>query len=601
MDVFDDVKLKSEAHVFQQPIAKVSKSSVCHRRTVFGRRSKLLVVVASVVTLVWYHYDFLHDTELPNPVPRSPQNFGADDFDWYALSPSRDLNWTSCYSGEKCARLLLPLDYDTPDSPATAIALRMIPATDLENYRGTIFLNPGGPGGSGTDFVRRVGQNISRVVGPSFDILGFDPRGTGRSTPSRDIWDIQEGHQLLNASDSSLGLFHSRAKLLAQRCEDRLGGEWGIGRFVTTANVVSDMLQINKQLGQDKLQYWGFSYGSVLGQYFAAMHPDKVKRLIVDGVYEAEDYRRGRWGTNIVDAEHVADAFFTFCHQAGAEKCSLHDSSPERIRERFLRVLDEVEKSPVGVPGAEPPAIVTRKALITQLFFGSYKPLVSYPIIANTIRALETGDQNILTALAPQLVNLAECQCDAVSDLNNLADNEATYSIACSDSDGTQWDEDAFREHYATLEGQSPLGAPLWAYLHMQCLEWKIRPKTRWTGSLGAQSTSHPILVLSARYDPVTPLADARLVQTRFGGAGLLVQESYGHCSLSSPSLCTARHVREYFINGTLPEEGAVCGVDELPFIGSVQGDVQTLSSEDAELLDALRDAATAMPVYNRL
>ena len=74
----------------------------------------------------------------------------------------------------------------------------------------------------------------------------------------RDIWSTQQGHQLLNASDSSLALFRSRAKLIAQRCEDRIGGEWGIGRFVSTANVVTDMLEINKKLGQEKLQYWGF-------------------------------------------------------------------------------------------------------------------------------------------------------------------------------------------------------------------------------------------------------------------------------------------------------------------------------------------------------
>ena len=152
----------------------------------------------------------------------------------------------------------------------------MIPATDKANYRGTIFLNPGGPGGSGTDFVGRVGKKIGSVVGPSFDLLGFDPRGTGMTTPlawcfntesERAIWNTQEGHQLLNASDESVSVFHARTKLLGQRCDKRIGGEWGIGRFVSTPNVARDMLEISQMLGQDKLQYWGFvgpSHPSIL-------------------------------------------------------------------------------------------------------------------------------------------------------------------------------------------------------------------------------------------------------------------------------------------------------------------------------------------------
>ncbi len=143
----------------------------------------------------------------------------------------------------------------------------MIPATDQDIYRGTIFLNPGGPGGSGVDFLERVGTNISRIVGPSFDVLSFDPRGIGRTTPlascfetasQRAIWATQEGHQLIDASDESLGIIHARAEVLAERCKEQLGGEWGIGRFATTPYVARDMLEITQSLGQEQLQYWGF-------------------------------------------------------------------------------------------------------------------------------------------------------------------------------------------------------------------------------------------------------------------------------------------------------------------------------------------------------
>ncbi len=173
--------------------------------------------------------------------------------------------WTPCYTDQKCARLLLPLDYDTPDSPTTVIALQMIPAADKQNYGGTLFINSGGPGGSGTNLVHRMGKNISRITGANFDMLGFDLRGTGWKRPAavcletelkRDIWNSQEGHGFLNASDSSLGMFHAQA--LADRCEYKLRGKWGIRCFVSTAYVARDMLEISHKLGQDQIQYWGF-------------------------------------------------------------------------------------------------------------------------------------------------------------------------------------------------------------------------------------------------------------------------------------------------------------------------------------------------------
>ena len=130
-----------------------------------------------------------------------------------------------------------------------------------------MFINPGGPGGSGTNLVERAGANISRIVGGSFDVLGFDPRGTGASTPradcfsskaQRDIWETQEGHRLPNISDGTIAFFRAREQVTAARCEAQIGGEDGIARFMSTASVSRDMLEISQMLGQEKLHYWGF-------------------------------------------------------------------------------------------------------------------------------------------------------------------------------------------------------------------------------------------------------------------------------------------------------------------------------------------------------
>ncbi|RPD73811.1 alpha/beta-hydrolase [Lentinus tigrinus ALCF2SS1-7] len=570
-----------------------------------SRRAKFWVITLAAVGTVCLHLGG-ETTQLPHV--SSPVSAVAE-FDWYALEPSTDINWTPCYDGHLCARLLLPLDYlsEDPDGPTTAIALRMIPAASrgTADYRGTVLINPGGPGGSGTNLVERAGANISRIVGGSFDVLGFDPRGTGASTPrvecfasaaERNIWMTQVGHQFLNASDHTLGLYRAREQVVAAKCEQAIGGELGIARFMSTASVATDMIKITEKLGQEKLHYWGFSYGSILGQYFSAMYPEKVGRVIIDGVYDGDNYRGALWSSNLADMEAVMDSLFTYCHEAGPLRCTLYESTPDTIRARYFGVLDEVARNPIAIPLAEPPVILTRKALITQLFSSSYKPLANYGTIVDTIRAIETGNQTALTALAPKIVDPTECKCSSGT-IPWLAENDAFNAIACGDGEEHPYDPEYYANYYDELVKDSPHGGPIWAVHYLQCAEWRVRPKWRYTGPLAAANTSHPLLLISPRYDPVCPLRDALAVRERYSGAGLLVQNSHGHCSLSAPSLCTAKHVRAYMEHGVLPKEGAVCEADELPLIGSVS-DVSAMSLEDQELLEAIRGLSEVVPMF---
>ncbi|KAI0661310.1 alpha/beta-hydrolase [Cubamyces menziesii] len=599
----DFVPAKVEGGLYPSQISPGTKPF--SSRTVISRRNKVIVAIITVAaTVAW---NLCRDTfDLPSSKDVRSSAAQDPEFDWFELDPASDIQWTDCYSGDKCARLLLPWDYGTPEGPSATIALRMIPAANRDNYKGTILINPGGPGGSGTSLVGRAGRTISRIVGDSFDILGFDPRGTGASTPSancfetdsqRKLWNLQDDHRLLNLTDDTVEFQWARANVVAQRCEAKIGGEWGIARFMSTADVARDMLEIVQKLGQEKLQYWGFSYGSVLGQYFSAIYPDKVGRVIIDGVYDSHNYRAALWDSNLADVDTVISSFFQFCHQAGPDKCPLYDSSPEKIRARYFNLLHAVEAEPVPVPSAEPPLLITRKVLQAQLFQATYKPLTAFSIVADTIHALEQGNQIALAKLAPRIVDPTECKCTVPKQWE--AGNEAWSAIACGDADPRPFDANAFAQHYLDLAKDSDFAAPLWAGSHLKCGAWRVRPKWRWTGPLEAQNTSHPLLVVSPQYDPVCPLRDAKAVQKRYHGAGLLVQNSHGHCSLSAPSLCTAKHVRAYMMNGTLPEPGTVCEADELPFVGSV-ANVRAMSQEDAELLEAMRGLSEVVPMLGK-
>ncbi|KAI1785869.1 alpha/beta-hydrolase [Ganoderma leucocontextum] len=525
--------------------------------------------------------DYLGALVSPAPVDNTGNTTGTD-FAWQSLQPSTDLKWVPCYDGQQCARLLLPLDYHSngPSGATTAIALRMIPARSHANYSGTVLVNPGGPGESGTDFMGLLGQSISDTVGDSFDVLGFDPRGVGASTPrldcfttqsERDIWNTQDGHQLLNVSDDALlNLYVARAKVVGERCAQRSAAEGDIARFMGTASVATDMLKIVEKLGQEKLQYWGFSYGTILGQYFAAMYPDKVGRMILDGVYDGHNYRSSLWNSNIVDNEAVIDSLFTFCHQAGPAKCALYESTPSAIRDRFFGVLEAVKQSPVPIPLAEPALVVTYKDLINMILINAYSPLDAYPFVVATIRAIEAGNQTLLAALAPGIISPVTCDCTPPA-LPLPANNyDALHAVACGDAAPQTFDRATYKAFFNDLTRVAPTVGPVWATYHLECTQWAVRPKWRYTGPLGARNTAHPLLIVQPKFDPAGPLQDALAVRERYGGAGLLVQDSYGHTSLSAPSVCTAKYVRAYMEVGTLPAEGTVCEPDALPFVGRV-------------------------------
>ncbi|KAM5543350.1 hypothetical protein V8D89_003224 [Ganoderma adspersum] len=528
------------------------------------------------------------------------------------LGPSTDIEWTPCYDGQQCARLLLPLDYQSngTSNATTAIALRMIPARDRANYKGSILINPGGPGGSGTKSMELggPGQIVSTIVGDSFDVLGFDPRGIGASTPrldcfttglERDMWSMQEGPQLLNASDDALLNFYAaRAKVEGDRCAQLSVVQGDVARFMGTASVATDMLKITEKLGQEKLQYWGFSYGTVLGQYFAAMYPDKVGRMILDGVYDGNDYRAPLRKSSLVDNEAVIDSLFTFCHQAGPLECPLYESTPSAIRDRYYGVLESLKRNPIPVPLAESPSVLTHKLLVDQIVQGAYHPLQAYEKIADTIRAIETANQSTLVTLADGLVARTRSASTAALVDNGL---EAFLAVECgdADADAQPFNRTAFQAFFDALMLEAPTAAPLEAVTLLGCTQWPIRAAWRYTGPLAAQNTSHPILVVQPKFDPVCPLRDALAVRERYGGAGLLVQDSYGHCSTSAPSVCTAKAVKAYFQEGTLPGEGTVCEPDVLPFVGRVaRSGVQSRSEEDERLLDALSGLSKAVTIF---
>lgn len=445
-----------------------------------------------------------------------------------------------------------------------------VPVTD-PRYGGPILLNPGGPGGSGVDLVKERGLAIQTIVDSPidpgsespenstskfYDIVGFDPRGIGQTTPGahcfqaasiRESWNLRLDSQgILGSSDAVLGRRWSMVKALGASCAG-LAEEGDVKHYITTASVARDMLELAELFGQhreaetwgiltknavemcdkhsicasmqlpeiyvpgtEKLQYWGFSYGTLLGSTFASMFPDRVGRLVLDGVVHGSNYMKTLWSDNLHDTEKTMQAFYDRCAEAGPKVCPFanHNSTAADLKIRAKSILTNMYHTPLQVNGVFP-EVVTWSDVRLFMFMALYEPLRAFPLMAEMLAALERGDED--GEMERYLTGKHFFACAAKGNNTDIAqvDGEASMAIMCSDGDPQDYvDIDKFNEHYHKLDAISPTAGAMWAGHRMNCAGWKFRPKYRFTDykeDFGG-NTANPILFIGNTADPVTPL-----------------------------------------------------------------------------------------------
>ena len=202
------------------------------------------------------------------------------------------VSWSKCHvrSGPfECATVPVPLDYDHPSDQQIAIALTRLPASDPDRRIGSLFLNPGGPGGSGVDLVVGAGQTLyTPQIRARFDLVGFDPRGIMRSSGLRCLGSPKQAGRAFTpfffpVTPDEEALRAEADRYLHHACEQR---GTRIVDHMSTANVARDMDVLRQAVGDDKLSFAGVSYGSYVGVTYANMFPDRVRAVVVDGVID---------------------------------------------------------------------------------------------------------------------------------------------------------------------------------------------------------------------------------------------------------------------------------------------------------------------------
>ncbi|KAJ7649338.1 Alpha/Beta hydrolase protein [Mycena polygramma] len=529
-------------------------------------------------------------------------------FLWEKLTPSQDLRWVECYSTFQCTRLKVPFDYSDHSVGTAAIAVIRLPANvSKAEYKGPILFNPGGPGGSGVDTLVSTGFELQTLLADSrYDIVSFDPRGVHYSTPEasffgteaeRALWNAGSLPASLSASSNAIPQAWGRAHLLGSLAAQRDKSQ--ILKYITTDNVARDMLLITQKFGFEKLKYYGISYGSVLGATFASLFPDKVERMIIDGVVDVNAWYSANVTILATDTDKVLQSFFDGCAAAGPDLCAFYEPTAAAIADRLEALTNSVRAQPVPVITPATYGIVDYSLLRQTIFQTFYTPYTLFPLLAQGLAALENGNGTVLYSILA--TPAFECNCNGTVFPRS---DDSTVAIECGDPVQVTDSIDQVTEFYQNAVKTSQFVEFLVGMDRVSCAGWQVFRDDRFKGPV-AVNTSFPLLLVSNTADPVTPKVSALKTQAGFPGSVLLTQNSAGHTSLSAPSLCTAGYLQGYFVNGTFPPPGTVCPVDATLFEPPVNSTTKraALDEHDERVLAAsrvIRDSVLPMIMRKR-
>jgi pimeloyl-ACP methyl ester carboxylesterase len=480
--------------------------------------------------------------------------------------------WTACGGGFRCATVRVPLDHGNPAGQQISLALIEQPAGDPKRRIGSLFLNPGGPGGSGVELVRGLGPMLPLELRGRFDIVGFDPRGILRSTPLRCFGTFDEALSIL----PPFAFPYPRAEVAEQKRDDEALGAACAGHggairdHMSTADVARDMDLLRQALGDRTLNYLGFSYGSYLGEVYANLFPDRVRALVIDGVPDPVAWSTGRGAEaatlpvssrlrSDVGARATLDQFFTLCDAAGRPRCSFAGNSAAR----FAALAARFRAGPVEIGTPPDTYPMTYADLIATALSGLYGP-EAWVSLADFFVDIESNlPASRIRATAARLRSELGLDQAPPEEYPNVV--EGLPAVLCSDSVNTRTFATWIRAAITTERRHGYFGRP-WTWLSSACHSWPVTAgQDRYLGPWNARTAS-PVLVVGNRYDPATRYQGAVTAARLLPNSRLLTYAGWGHTAFFRGSYCIDSRITRYLTALRLPPRGTVCPVTGSPF-----------------------------------
>jgi pimeloyl-ACP methyl ester carboxylesterase len=447
------------------------------------------------------------------------------------------LSWHDCDGGFQCASLKVPVDYAKPKGATIRLAIARRPARDQAHRIGSLLMNPGGPGGSAVDLIENI--PLPTKLTDRFDIVGFDPRGVGRSHPLNCRTHLQQIYDDDPTIDSPAdrATYVKDSKAFVDECEAKYGD---LLPHLGTANVARDMDRVRIAVGDAKLNYVGFSYGTAIGQEYATLFPTKVRAMVIDGVMDlslsglegAEDQSMGFTG--------ALDAFIESCRSDG---CDLGADAGAAIDQ----VVAKAERTPIPAPGSDRPAGpgVINLALGSGLYSQS-----SWPQLAKALRDGLDGDGD-------GLVKLADEYLERNPDGTYANGFEIYFAVSCLDQDFPRKADAVFAAAKRIGKEYPRVGEGL-TNDYVRCALWPtpaqpIGPVPKSTKGLP------PVVVISTTNDPATPYRNGVRVAKQIPGARLVTNVGEGHTVFAQGKACIDDTVTTYLVDLDPPRNGLRC------------------------------------------
>ncbi len=458
----------------------------------------------------------------------------------------QQIAWHPCGGGFECGKLTVPLDYDRPGWKDIELAVIRLPASQPSRRVGSLVVNPGGPGASGVRYVRRQAKmTIPQEVRGRFDVVGFDPRGVAGSAPVQCASAEQLDRYL--ALDVSPNTGQERETLVrasrrfAQGCERRSGT---LLPYVGTVNAARDMDVLRAALGEEGLTYLGFSYGTLLGAYYAELFPRNVRALVLDGAVDPSLRPLRMIITQAKGFETALRSFVSDC--VGRSQCPLGSDLAGGM-DRLEKFFAAVDQDPLPVRGEDDRRLtqaLAKTGMAAALYDKRY-----WPLLRQALRSAFAGDGTVLLALADALHGR---QADGT--YTNLV--EAFTAISCVDEPMPER-VGAYARAAERADRVAPHFGEFNVWSSAVCAPWPVPAdeKVRVDGA-GAP----PILVIGTTRDPATPYAWARALAKQLESGVLLTRKGDGHTAYGQGNACIDRAVNRYLIEANPPPPDTVCG-----------------------------------------
>lgn len=456
---------------------------------------------------------------------------------------SQQVNWTPCEKSLQCAKIKVPLDYSKPDGATIEIAALKVATKG--NKKGSLLVNPGGPGASGYDFVRDAGTtSISEKVRANYDVVGFDPRGVKRSAPVTCLTDQERDAYRAKTYDldTDAGLDESLAdnKVIAAKCVEKTGP---VLAHIDTNSAVKDLDILRGALNDKKLNYLGYSYGTLLGSTYASMFPDNVGRMVLDGALDPslsyEELTRGQAKA----FERELGVYVANCQQNSG--CPLSGSTEDGVQQ-IGKLIQEAAASPLR---AKDGRLVSGTTFVNGLLIPLYSS-DNWPILTQALAKAMAGDGS-------GMMQLADFGADRGP--NGAYTSNSTFAFNAINCLDYPMDADtaSMRAEEQHLLQESPTLGYYFAYGGANCKDWPYK-NTRTPAPVQYKGAA-PIVVVGTTGDPATPVEWASALRKQLGNAALLTWKGEGHTAYGRSNSCIGNAVDSYLIDGKEPADNTVC------------------------------------------